>query len=114
MPAKIIGAALEQRDLRRQSQGSRQQRDIAAKQLILQGARARGDDHATPRQKRRDQIGKGLTRPRAGFDDQGFQTRQREAHGRCHRGLFGAIRIARQSPRQRTLEAENIFVVAVH
>jgi hypothetical protein len=36
MPAQIIGAALEQRDLHRQPQRLRQQRHVAAIELILQ------------------------------------------------------------------------------
>ena len=66
MPAKIIGAALEQGDFRRQPQGACQQRHIAAKQLILQSAGARGDDHAAPREQRGNQVGKGLARAGAG------------------------------------------------
>ena len=64
MPAQIVRASLEQRELRRQSQRLRQHRHVAAKQLVLQRARAGGDDDAAPRQQRRDQIGKGLARAR--------------------------------------------------
>jgi hypothetical protein len=114
VPAQIVGPSLEQGDLDRQSERLRQQRNVAAKQLVLQRARAGGDDHAAPRQQRRNQVSEGLARARARLDDQGLEPRQRRAHGLGHGGLLGAVRIARQGARQRSLEVEDIVVVAVH
>src|SRR5579859_5172757 len=114
MPAEIVGAAFEQGNLHRQPQRFGEERDIAVKQLILQSASAGGDDHTAPREQCRNQVAEGLARARAGFHDQGLETRQRETDGLRHRGLLGAMRVARQGARQGPLEVEYVVIVAVH
>src|SRR6266404_3595020 len=49
-----------------------------------------------------------------GFHDQGLETRQRETDGLRHRGLLGAMRVARQGARQGPLRVEDVAIVAVH
>ena len=107
-------ASLQQGDFDRQPKRLGEQRHIASKQLILQGAGAGGDDDAAARQQCRDEIGESFSRAGSRLDDQRLQTRQRRADRFRHRRLFGTIGVTGQCASQRPALAEHIFVVRVH
>ena len=68
--AQIVRASLEQRDTRRHADGAGHQRQVLVEQLVLQRARARGNEYAFARQQRRHQVGESLAGAGAGFDHQ--------------------------------------------
>ncbi len=109
--AQIVRAPFEERHLDRQSERARERGHVAPEQLVLQRARAGGNDDAASRQKRRHEVGEGLTGSRAGLDDQGFAERERAPHRRGHLRLLGAAGIARQCARERAVGAENVAIV---
>lgn len=68
--AQIVGAALQQRATQAHAQRGAHARQIAMEQLILQRARAGGNDGLEPGQQRRHQIGVGLAGAGAGLCQQ--------------------------------------------
>ena len=66
--AQIVRAALEQRDARRHADGAGDQRQVFVEELVLQRARAGGDEHPFARQQRRHEVGEGLAGARARLD----------------------------------------------
>ena len=113
VPAQIVDASLEQRHLHRQPQGSGEQRQIAAEQLVLQRARAGGDDHAARRQQRRHEVGEGLAGAGPRLDDERLAARERKAHRLGHCGLLRPIGVAGQRPCERPRGTEHIFIVGI-
>ncbi len=111
VPAQIVRAPLEQRHLHRQPQRFGEQRQIAAEQLVLQRARAGGDDHAARRQQRRHEVGEGLTGAGPRLDDERLAACERKTHRLGHRGLLGPVGIAGQRPCERPGGTEHIFVI---
>ena len=105
-PAQIVAAAFEQRNPGGSSEGCRQQRQVAMKQLILQSARASRNQHAQSRQQRRHQVRECLACAGARLDQQVFALLQRLADARRHALLRTAGAKARQGARQWTVGAE--------
>ena len=70
LSTQVVVATLQQRDARDASQHAREQRHIAREQLVLQRARARGNDHLAAGEQRGNQVGERLARTRAGFHEQ--------------------------------------------
>ena len=108
--AEIIGAAFEQRHLDRHAERPREQRHVAAKQLVLQRARSRGDDDAASRQAapapdRRRSCRYPFPPRRSAASPSGKRAPHRRGHGR----LLRAIGVARDGPRQRPLGTEHFF-----
>ena len=66
--AQIVRAALEQRDARRHADGAGDQRQVLVEELVLQRARAGGDEHALAREQRGHQIREGLAGAGARLD----------------------------------------------
>jgi len=95
--AQIVRAALEQCDPRRDADGGGDQWQVFVEQLVLQGARARGDEHPLAGKQRGNQVSERLAGSRARLDHERravFQ-RQRDAAG------HGQLRTARREIRQR-------------
>src|SRR4029077_13789260 len=80
-------------------------------QLILERARAGGDEHPCAREQRRYQIGKGLARASAGLDDQRFARRQRVAHALRHMQLFASHLEIGERPRERAVLTEYVLEI---
>ena len=104
--AQIVRAPLEQRDARRHADGARHQRQVLVEQLVLQRARAGGDEHALAGQQRRHQVGEGLAGAGAGLDHERRAVFERQRHAPGHRQLRTARREARQRTRQRAARSE--------
>ena len=82
--AQIVRAALEQRDACRHADGAGHQRQVLVEELVLQGARAGGDEHAPAGEQRGHEIGEGLAGAGAGFDHERRAIFQRERHPAGH------------------------------
>jgi hypothetical protein len=68
--ADVIGAPLEQRNRRANTQRIAHRRQVAIEELVLQGLGAGGDDHLAAREQGRHQIGEGLAGAGAGLGHQ--------------------------------------------
>ncbi len=108
MPAQIVAASLEQGNLHRATQRTRNQGQIPAKELILQGLSPGGHHSPHARGQQRHQISKRLANARAGFHHQMLAHGQRIGDGVRHGHLGLAGRITWQYPRQRAISAEQI------
>ena len=106
--AQIVRAPLEQRDARRHADGAGDQRQVLVEQLVLQRARAGGDEHAPAGEQRGHEIGEGLAGAGARLDHERRAVFQRERHPAGHRQLRTARRETRQRARQRATRAENL------
>ncbi len=98
--AQVIGASFQQRGIDFDAQHRTHPRQIAMEQLILQIARAGGNDHALARQQRGHQIRKGLAGAGAGLGHQ----RTALVDGRGHRIGHALLRIARREVGQLACE----------
>ena len=78
MHAQVVRAALQQRDAHRPADRARDRRQIAMEQLVLQLARAGGDDHAPAGEQRGHEIRERLAGAGARLDDQPAMRAQRE------------------------------------
>jgi len=107
--AQVVASALQQRDACRAAECRAHERQILGEQLILERARAGGDEHTRAREQRRYQIGKGLARASAGLDDQRFARRQRVAHALRHVQLFASHLEIGERPRERAVLTEYVL-----
>ena len=90
LPETIVGPPFQQRRHHGSSDCLRNQRQVAMVQLVLQRLRARADNRLAARQKRGNQVRKGLARTRARLDHQALRSRDRLGDGLGHPGLTGA------------------------
>jgi hypothetical protein len=90
-PARIVGHALEHDGGERPGEDRAQQRDVVARDLVLQRAGAGRHDDALAGQQRGDEVRQGLAGPGAGLDDQGAFVVERAGDRGRHRALLGAI-----------------------
>ena len=111
VPAKIVAAAFEHRDLHRPADDGAEQRQIAVEQLILQRVRAGRDDRAAPEQQHRQQVREGLADARAGLDDGVAPRLERLDDELGHLLLRGAVREAGQALRERAVGAEHVVEI---
>jgi len=100
MAAEVIGPPLQQRALEADAERVAHPRQVAMVELVLQRARAGGEDRLHPRQQRGHQVGIGLAGAGAGFGEQHLAPLERV------RDRFGQVelRIARPELRHRTRE----------
>jgi hypothetical protein len=94
-PAEVVADALEHDDGERPVDDGAEKRDVVARDLILQRARARRDHHALAALQRRDQIRERLARAGAGLDDQRALVGERTLDRGGHQALLGAILVVR-------------------
>ena len=107
--AQIARPALQKRHAHRQAQGLRQPREIARKQLVLQGLGGGGQQHPLAAQKCRDQIGKSLAHPRACLHDQRPARFDGVRHGHGHLRLAFARLEMRFGPRQHAAGGKHLL-----
>jgi hypothetical protein len=82
--AQVVRTALEQRYTRRHADGCGHHGQILVEELVLQRARAGGDEHPPAREQRRHQVGKGFARTRARLHHQRRAVLQGERHPSRH------------------------------
>ena len=111
IPAEVVRAALQQRHARGAAQRRRDQRQILREKLVLQRARAGGDEHAPARQQRRHEVREGLAGARARLDDEGFAVLERPRHALGHAQLLPPEAEVRQRPLQGAFGPENILEI---
>src|SRR5690606_39690991 len=109
MNAQEVRTPLQQRDAHRTSERTRDRRQVAVKELILQRTRSGGDDDPPTAEQRRREIGKGLSRAGARLDDQSRAALQRAIYILRHRDLLGPRRESRNRTRQRTFTPEDLL-----
>ncbi len=68
--AEVVSASLHDRDAQVAPEGAGEDRDVLPEELLLQVARAGGDDHAPPQLHRGQQVGQGLPRSGAGLREE--------------------------------------------
>jgi hypothetical protein len=88
--AQVVGAAFQERDARRPAKRLRHRRQVAVEQLVLEGARARRDDHLPAGQQRGHEIGEGLAGAGAGLDREQAARGERFADPVGHELLLAA------------------------
>jgi hypothetical protein len=108
VPAQVIRTALEQRDAHRAPERRGNRRQVAVKELILQGPRAGRDDDPATGQQRWHEVRERLAGARSRFDDQlpAIFKRCRDVFG--HGDLLQARRIRGQRARQRSVRTEDV------
>ena len=114
MHAQVVGAPLEQRDPRRAGHRLDHARQVAQKQLVLQVARAGGNQHLLARQQRRHQVGVGLAGAGAGLGDQVAALLEGAHHRLGHLRLLRAVGKAVQLPRQQAVGAQYLLDFGLH
>jgi len=107
--AQIIGAPLEQRRSERTPERAGQQWDIARVQLVLQRARAGGDQHPQPRAQRGHQISKRLAGAGAGFHQQVLALRHGLRNPLGHATLCRTRHEAFEGARQHPARSEHFL-----
>ena len=101
--ADVVAPPLEQGHRHRRGQGLAHARQIAAVELVLQGARAGGNEHLAALDDGRHQVGPGLADARAGFGHQRAALADGAADGLGQFDLRRSGAVAGQRTRQRTL-----------
>ena len=105
--AEIVGATLQQRDAHGSADRGTDRRQVTMKQLILQCARAGGDDDLATRQQCRHEVGESLAGAGARFDHQLHAFLQRGGHVLRHLDLLRTRLVARQRAGQRPVGAQD-------
>lgn len=106
--AQIIGASLEQRTAQTDAERGAHARQIAMEELVLQRARAGGDDGLQPGQQRRHQIRIGLARAGTGLGQQHVALFEGLGNGAGQAQLRGTWRERVELARQRPAFAERL------
>src|SRR5690606_26151927 len=108
MPAQVVVAALQQRDVHGPAKHAAEARQVPGEKLILQRARAGRDDRAAPRMQHRDEIRESLADARAGLDRDVTAAGERVGDDPGHAGLRLAVREAGQTARKDTFGVEQV------
>jgi hypothetical protein len=103
----VVGPPLQQSDAGTHRQGVADRRQVAVKQLVLQGLGTGGDDHLAAAQQGWDKIGEGLAGTGAGFGDEDLVARHRRGDPLGHLLLLFARPIAGDEARQGAVGSEN-------
>src|SRR5690606_24829345 len=106
--AQVVVAALQQRDLDRPADDAAEQRQVPGVQLVLQRARAGGDDGLAARQQRRREIRERLADAGAGLDRNVLPVLHRGTDDFRHLPLRVAIGEIPAPPRQRPVSTEQL------
>lgn len=105
----VVLSPLEERRAHRHFQRRLQARQVAVKELILQGLRAGRHDHLAPGKQGRQQIGEGLARAGAGFGEQHPFLFDGSGHGERHLVLLRPMDEAGDRRREPSARAELLF-----
>ncbi|CPQ88699.1 Uncharacterised protein [Bordetella pertussis] len=111
--ADIVAAPLEQRGRHRRGQRLPHLRQVAREQLVLQGARAGGNQHLAALREGGHQIGPGLADAGAGLGHQGGARRDGAVYGLRQLDLRLPRPVARHGARQRAVVREEFRNVEV-
>ena len=109
--AQVVAATLEQRDPRRPPERGAHQRQVLREQLVLQRARAGGDQHARPGEQRRHEVGEGLAGAGARLDDQRLAPGERGSDALRHAQLLATHPEVRQRPLEGPALTEYVFKI---
>lgn len=109
--AYIVGAALEQRKRRGHLERVTHGRKIALEQLVLQRFGSGGNNHFATAQQRRHEVGKCLSRARAGFGDEAARFGHGGIGKPSHLCLLRPHAVVGYCPRERTALGKQGFKV---
>src|SRR5579883_327683 len=107
--AEVVGPSLEQGDLGRPAESGADQRQVLGKELILQGARARRQQHPLSAEQRGHEICESLARAGPRLDRQDLAPGQRRGDPPGHVHLLAAHVEARQRALQRPSLPEDVL-----
>ncbi len=107
VPTEVIGAALQQRDAHGSADRGTDRRQVAMKQLVLQRARAGGNDDLATGQQCGHEVRERLAGAGARLDHQLRAFLQRGGHVLRHLDLLRARGVARQRAGQRPVGAQD-------
>ena len=101
VPAQVVAAAFEQRDLDGHAQGVAHGGQVAVEELVLQGLGACGHDDLAALDQRGHEVGSGLAHAGAGFQHHGAGIADGRLHGLRHLDLLAAFAVAIEGAGQR-------------
>jgi len=104
---RVVRDALQDHRAERTSDQRAQEREVVARDLILQRARAGRDDHALAARERGHEVRERLAGAGAGLDEQRPIVGERARDRRGHHALLGAILVVRDRRRQRSARRED-------
>ena len=91
LEAEVVGPALEHGEAERPAEVGGQEREVLARQLVLQGLGGRGDDARDPREHAGDEVGERLPRAGARLHHQVLLALDGAGDGMGHLQLTGPV-----------------------